>query len=411
MQIINSREELLAKAREYNNVLVFGAGNIGRTLVRFLIKPENNIVPCGIVRFNKNIKAKKIKDIKVAKLQSYRKYRESALVIVAVVDELKEKAENRLQRQGFENYVAITYDLYLSMSWEENVKMDFMCPSFAKCATTTLNQALKKNKKIFLSKQKETNYMHWRHRFDDSPERFKTMYYSDFKEGQIVGNFEPSYARKSLSVYECFGPDMKLIFMMRNPASATYSYFKMMMRRTQFKKQLKYYLKFNRFDVSLFDNYMEDYVVTGKENRFSYDEIINDYLKYWPKENVHFVIFEELLQDTERVLNEVQEFIGVEPVKITKLPSANVGTRVSKNFVCFLLNSISFIIGLRVKGIPSKKVKKWYNDFNAKLNKITLVENNEKMTEEQRKKTIAFYMDSIKNVEKLTGRSLEGIWY
>ena len=82
-----------------------------------------------------------------------------------------------------------------------------------------------------------------------------------------------------------------------------------------------------------------------------------------------------------------------------------------KNFVCFLLNSISFIIGLRVKGIPSKKVKKWYNDFNAKLNKITLVENNEKMTEEQRKKTIAFYMDSIKNVEKLTGRSLEGIWY
>lgn len=411
MQIINSREELVAKAKEYDNVLVYGAGNIGKTLIRFLIKPENNIIPCGIVRMNKAKTAKKIKGIKVSNLRGYKKYKKSVLVIIANMQDLHEKMEKRLIRQGFEKYVAISYDLFLSMSWEENVKLDFMCPSFAKCATTTLNQVLKKNKKIFLSKQKETNYMHWRHRFDDSPERFRMMYYSNFKEGQIVGNFEPSYSRKSTSVYECFGPDMKLIFMMRNPANATYSYFKMMMRRTQFKKQLKYYLKFNRFDVSLFDKYMEDYVITGKEHRFSYDTVINEYLKYWPKENVHFVIFEEMLQDTERVLDEVQRFIGVKPVKITKLPSANVGTMVSKNFICFLLNSISFIVGLRVKGIPSKKIKKRYNDFNAKLNKMTLVENNEKMTEEQREKTIAFYMDSIKNVEKLIGRSLEGIWY
>lgn len=412
MEIINSREELLAKAKQYQNVIILGTENIAKTLVRFLIQPENNITPCAIAYSKKAPDAKTIKGIKISSLKKLsKKYKDNALVLVALREDTFDNSEKVLKKNGFKNFAAMSYDLFLSLSWAENVPMGFMCAGFTKCATTALNIALKKNKKIFLSKQKETNYIHWRHRYDDSPERFKTMYYPKWKKGQILGNVEPTYHRKSRQIYECFGPDLKLIFMMRNPVNATYSYFKMMMRRSQFRKQIGYYFKYKKFDVRMFDDYIRDYIVSGVDTRFKYDEHIEKYLELWPKENIKFIFFEDIIKDTEKIMNEVQEFIGVEPVAISELPSENVGSTVSKNFIGALLNGIMFKLRLKVMSIPSKKVKKWYKDTNAKLWKHTQVENNEKMTEDSRAELTEFYMDSIKNVEKITGRNLEGVWY
>ena len=425
MRVISNSDELAACIKQYDKFYVYGTGVVVRTVVRYLISPEVGLIPENIIRSNgkppkgvrelKNAKisrtAKEIKGIKVIKLNKFKRRKDSYLMVVAARTESLESIELKMQEIGVSDYVAIDEQLYLEWSWAENVPMSFLSPGFAKCATSALNTALKKNKKIFLSKQKETNYMHWRCVYDDSPERFKRMYYPKWKEGQILGNFEPSYHIKSKQIYECFGPNLKLIFMMRNPASATYSFYKMMARRSKFKSFIKYYFKYRHFCPKMFDAYLKDFIYTGFEARFQYDYYISKFLEFWPKENMKFIFFEDLIKDPERIMTEVQEFIGVEPVAISKLPSANVGTAVSKNFISAVLNWFCYRLELKVKSIPSKKTKKKFLNFRTWLYKHTMVENNDKLDEDLKATLTEFYMDSIKRLEKITGRDLNGVWY
>ena len=83
--------------------------------------------------------------------------------------------------------------------------------------------------------------------------------------------------------FKCYGSDIKLIFMMRNPVDAAYSYFKMMMRNPVNKHLVSYYLKHFSFSPDMFRTYITEYVTNPSDLRFHYDIWIYDYLKYLKK--------------------------------------------------------------------------------------------------------------------------------
>lgn len=201
------------------------------------------------------------------------------------------------------------------------------------------------------------------------------------------------------------------IFMMRNPADATYSYFKMLMRRTKVRKQVEYYRKFKKFDVRMFDLYIQDYILSGKEKRYCYADCIEEYLKYFDKENIKFVFFEEIIKNPTEIMDEIQDFIGVERKKYDKLPYANSGKMVAKNYWAARLNHSFFTWRMNMKGNTSPFLNNLCNKLQKKIQEKTMVENNEKMTEESRVVLNEYYKDNIERLEKICGRSLEGLWY
>ncbi len=405
-------EEIIKLAGGQESIIVFGKLPLVRILLRYL-KKEGLLdkVAGASVQGNQ----KRQGTLVGCPVHSMKELSQTASQsLVFVVEEKEERQQNAckvLEGLGYSDIAVVEYALMSQLGAREHVHLDFICVGFVKCGTTSLHAALKKNKDIFLPKKKETLYMGWRNRFDDAPERFNSIYFNNVPEGKVVGNVEPSYHARADGIYECYGEDTKVIFMVRNPASATYSYFKMLMRKTEEMRQINYYKKYRRFDVRMFDDYIRDYILSREDTRFCYMDWIDQYLKYYDKDKIKVVIFEELIRDPEKVMNEIQDFIGVKRVKFVSLPHSNEGKSVSKNYISARINRYLYRRDRELRYVTSEKEKKRHNARKEKIHKYTLIDNEEKMLPSSKATLDDFYRDSIHRLEDFCGKSLKGLWY
>lgn len=413
MKVLNNTEITDFIGRQERLVL-YGKLSLVRIILRYL-KKENLIQKVAAVSIQ-HPKKRNIETILGCPVLSIKRlaedYKEIPIIIVNEKEQILKASEEAAVSNGFTDCYTIDYHYIASLGAKEHVHLDFLCVGFVKCGTSSLHAALKKNKNIFLPKKKETLYLgSWRNRFDDGPERFNSIYFSNVPAEKVVGNIEPSYHACASAAYECYGPDTKIIFVVRNPASATYSYFKMLMRKTEEMIQVNYYKKYHKFNVKMFDDYIADYITSGKDTRFCYMDWIDEYLQFYSKENIKVVIFEDLIHDTEAVMNDIQEFIGAKPKTFTSLPHSNEGKSVSKNYISARINRYLYRRDRELRYVKDEDVKRRHEERKAKIHKHTLIDNDEKMLSSSKETLDAFYHDSISRLEEFCGRSLKGLWY
>ena len=402
--------QIAAEAGKYQDIVLFGKPSLVNIMCRYFLA---NQMAVQYVSYADN--QKKSGAFCGVPFASVNKAVDQECLIFALYDshdsEQTELAGQILYKSGCKNVAVIDYELIVEIGAKEHVHLDFVCGGFVKCGTSSLHSALKKHKRIFLPKKKETLYMGWRAGIEDAPERFNTIYFPDVKEGQVTGDIEPSYHNNADGVYECYGKNTKILFVVRNPADAAYSYFKMLMRKTMDKRQVNYYRRHFRYHVDMFDDYIQDYIVTEENTRFKYIEHIRKYEEYFGKDRIKVVFFEELIQNTEQVMDEVQKFIGVKPKKFISLPHSNEGKLVSRNYASAWINRIIYGMDVKLRSVYSKKVKKCHEKCKDFLHKYTLVQNDEKMNQSSRVFLNEFYKESIHELEEYCGKTLGGLWY
>lgn len=409
---IKNESQIVAEAEKSQGLVLFGKISLVNILCRYF--SERNITVQNISYADNQKKSGTFCGISFSSMKQIGKRKKDCLIFVLYDNHDKEQtelAEKILEESGCKNIAHIDYELIAELGAREHVKLDFVCVGFVKCGTSSLHKALKKHKGIFLPKKKETLYMGWRLATEDAPKRFNRIYFSDVKEGQITGNIEPSYHNNADGIYECYGKDTKIIFVVRNPADATYSYFKMLMRKTLDKRQVNYYRRYFRYNVNMFDDYIQDYVVTEDNIRFKYIDYIRKYDEYFGKNYIKVIFFEEMIQNTKKVMNEVQQFIGVEPKKFSSFPHSNEGKEISKNYICAYINRIIYFMDVKLRPVYSQKIKKCHERCKKFIHKYTLVENEEKMNPSSRAFLDEFYKESIHELEDYCGKSLKGLWY
>ena len=153
----------------------------------------------------------------------------------------------------------------------KNFKVDFLCVGFNKCGTTTLETLMKSNSDITLPKnKKETLFFDWYKNIENPLKVLQEKYYPDYLNS--IGSIDPSYISKAKEVYEYFGKDVKLIFMLRNPIKATNSMFRMRLRRVPNKYYVNLYKKYNNLD-DMFNDFIENQIKTKKCKDLTNDEI------------------------------------------------------------------------------------------------------------------------------------------
>ncbi len=405
---ISGEKELQDRLRLEKQIIVYGNLSLVRILLRYIEKCglSNKIVGVSLSGSKKPVF--QILGHHVCSIRSLSRRKKEALVL-GVLNSKEQEIE--LQNLHFQNCALLDYSLLAELGAKEHVHMDFLCVGFVKCGTSSLHMALKKHKGIVLPKKKETLYLHWRNRFDDAPERFNSIYFGKIPKGKVVGNIEPSYHAKANGVYECYGSGTKIIFMVRNPVSATYPYFKMLLRKSTDLHHVNYYLKHFHFDIRMFDNYIHDYILSGRETRFCYIDWIKEYLKYYKKEDMKIIVFEEFIKNPENIMNEIQDFIGVEKMKYINLPHTNEGKAVSKNYISALINSGIYWSDIILRPVKSQKMKQIYESRKKKILGHTLMELQEKMLDSSRETLLEYYRESIHELEEFCGKSFEGMWY
>jgi len=173
----------------------------------------------------------------------------------------------------------------------------FLIAGFPKCGTTTIQHTLKHHPNIFMPNREV-------HFFDRNWKEGIGWYHDLFKNftgDGVIGERTPAYSwswyihhliKKNL-------PQVKIIIALRNPINRSFSEWNMGRRKNlhtmSFEHKANKELNQKRIDHC------------GTLYKGKYIDHINHLLKFFPREQLHFVITERI----DKSFDELQEFIGV----------------------------------------------------------------------------------------------------
>lgn len=287
---------------------------------------------------------------------------------------------------------------------------NFLCVGAQKAGTTTLYEVLKQHPDIFLPDVKEPHF------FDEHYTRgvswYEKTFFSKVQNQTAIGEVTPAYLYMEdvpQRILETLGPNVKLLFVFRNPADRAYSHYLMS--------------KFNGFETASFEEVMAenaafDKETTAKKRRFSYKARgnygaqIKKYLQLFPKESMHFVLFEELVSDQKKeVYASILEFLQVEDHELDFNIKSNVAKTVRNPLLQNIMNRSPWLSAIAKKLLPDASTRRNLRKKLKNVNQKSNTSASNKLSPELRTQLIHnYYLEDIKLLESLIDKELSH-WY
>ena len=172
---------------------------------------------------------------------------------------------------------------------------NFLLVGATKAATTWLYQCLNEHPEVFVPSLKEVNYFSYKYA---QGEQWYLSFFKDVREQKAVGELSPSYFidDECPSRIYAFNPDMKLLFMLRNPIERAYSQYCMELRYNTVSEDLERELD------------LESIIVRES----LYYRHISKFVGLFPPNNLKFIIYDDIKANPEKVLTDVFDFLGVD---------------------------------------------------------------------------------------------------
>lgn len=219
-------------------------------------------------------------------------------------------------------------------------KPDFLIIGSAKCGTTALASILANHPDCCMSKPKEVSFFQDTVDFKPNPNFDKgwdwyQKAFSHYNGESVVGEATPSYSDRTRSpntakrIFE-FNPDMKIIYMVRDPLQRQISGWKMQhamgMANTN-PGRIEGVWALDGFETWMAE---QQKVRQWDECKFLYQ--LEAYLNYFPEENVFVSFLEDWEKRQTMVINECLTFLGLKPTSTEgeNLPTGNSNRSVDR---------------------------------------------------------------------------------
>lgn len=288
---------------------------------------------------------------------------------------------------------------------------NFLCVGAQKAGTTTLYEVLKQHPDIYLPDVKEPHFFD--EHYPKGLDWYENTFFNKVENEKAVGEITPAYLYMDEApqrILEALGTHVKLIFIFRNPADRAYSHFLMS--------------KFNGYETASFDEVMANNDLgstrssTSEKRRFSYKERgyygrqLRRYLKVFPKENMHFVLFEDLVSTNKKLAyGEILQFLGVKELELDFNIKSNTARRVRNSFLQKILLNNPFLSALAKKLLPRASTRKTIRKKVKQHNQKSYQNNSHKLSPELRRLIINdYYKEDVILLEQLIEKDLSH-WY
>ena len=315
----------------------------------------------------------------------------------------------------------------------------FVCTGFQKCGTTTLFGILSQHPDVALCRDvKEPMYYRVLGlRRIGGKRYYQARYYGHLQAGErrLVGevNAGLNFTACAEKVARDFGPETKFVFMMRNPVERSYSAYRYFLARgflpfhvVRYDRKLGHARAFDRYVHEVLDNPSHRACIMRKRLKYlvfsqsNYARCIREYLQHYPLGNMHFMVFEEFVDDQHAACRELYDFLGVDdapdidyarhanckPERAVSGPHAKL-MQWAKGFVHYAFDEflamrhwaprLSAWCERRYQGLRRRCVKP--DEDGAKMLPIT------------RAYLQDYYNDEVRDLEVLLNRDLSEIWF
>lgn len=151
---------------------------------------------------------------------------------------------------------------------------------------------------FFVEAKNEWSFYNYEEKFDEYLSWYEA-FFRDAKEGQFIGEDSTTYMASEKAAYRIAKllPDVKLIFMLRDPVMRAYSHYWHLVNTGR---------AFYSFEKTI--QYMSENII----KRSCYKEQIDRYKNFFPDKNMKFIIFESFIGNTQVTIDEICEFLGLQ---------------------------------------------------------------------------------------------------
>jgi hypothetical protein len=289
-------------------------------------------------------------------------------------------------------------------------KLDFSGIGAVKAGTTWIAQCLGEHPSLCMSIPKEPNFFLRKHissclpvpryhegmaHYDEGLEWYERKF-SHHKPGQLYGEFSNAYLAdpESAGLLHAHNPEMKLLCCFRNPVDAAYAS----------------YYQLSRFQPlpDVFEDFLASYPQLSEYGRYHHN--LQPFLKLFPREQIHLMLFEDIRTDPAAFYRGICEFLEIDffaPQKLGQLvnPRTVLRSRTARNLRCA-------IASLMARSATTRRVRTGLARLGADRLAFRLFRLNEKpgtappMAPETRRRLVAFFRDDIEALGKLLRRDL-----
>ena len=282
---------------------------------------------------------------------------------------------------------------------------NLICPGAQKAGTTTLFNLLKQHPDITDAEYKEIQF------FDKYYHKGINWYMKMCRGTSLhryIMDFTPGYMTEEIYIErmkEVLEDDVKFIIILRNPADRMYSNYLM---------NLRVGLEYETDAIKAFNRDYKSYLDGDKTAKYfshsMYAEQVSQLKKMFSDKNLKIVLFEDMISDTKRVINEILEYLELD---IPRTMDFNVWNNKADNTQAhWLIRFIRRVFGRKsniLTGLIPYKLNKY-------LKKIFIVREHKPAVVEEVKKDpevcrvlMDRCLDDIKKLEEILGRKLD-IW-
>ncbi|HET8963307.1 MAG TPA: sulfotransferase [Chitinophagales bacterium] len=269
---------------------------------------------------------------------------------------------------------------------------NFFCIGVQKAGTTTLAEVLNQHGQIFLPTVKETKFFLFEEDFNKGIDFYNATYFSNYNGEKISGEFDPDYildGKVAERLFNTYGADLKFLVIFRHPVDRAYSHYLMTKRKGLEELNFEDALKNEDGRKS---NFKEQKVYAYKA-RSLYAEVLRNYLKYFPKENFLFLVFEEdIKKHLPETIQRIEDFLQLEHQKLATDIHSNQAFEAKNEMVRDLVRRPNFVKQFFKILIPGKSTRKKIRDFFIKQNAKTVI--TPKLDLETRDKLFAEYFSN-----------------
>lgn len=299
------------------------------------------------------------------------------------------------------------------------MKLDFVCLGAQKAGTTSLHDILNTHPDIYLPNEKEAQFFDINERYEKGLEFYFNTYFNTYQGEKLIGNINPNLQMDTRSIdriIECFGENVKCIFILRNPVERAYSHYLMSKKRGYENLSFLDAIKEESFRIenpkkhpdylSLEPGHFEKNHL-GYIYRSHYLKTIKYLFEKFPKENIKLILFENFIERKEETIEDMLQFLQVPS-------SSKLNYNIESNIASAPRNTVLRNLIYR-PSLFKKAIKPLFSEEKrARLkNKIKAI-NNKPLTKKQ--KTITqtkaetlystYFEKEIQEIEQLTNLDL-----
>jgi len=204
---------------------------------------------------------------------------------------------------------------------------NFVCVGAEKAGTTPLFRVLEQHRDVFMPRHKETHFFteqwHWK-----PIAVYEAHHFRGGALERAVGESTPDYMRYPevpARLHQVLGPDLKLIFCLRDPVRRAFSQYHLCCRLLEETESFETAITLESQRIAADPIFGRRRAYLGASR---YQEQIERFLPFFPRENMFFMVLEEdFRSERARTVARLFDFLGVGPDRKVKLEVQDTSNR------------------------------------------------------------------------------------